>query len=65
MFSIRRFGFPGLIVLISLLGFNISLAHGETINSALASAYHNNPTLNAQRAQTRAADENIAIAKSG
>ena len=37
----------------------------ETINSALVSAYHNNPTLNAQRAATRAADEAIAIAKSG
>ena len=40
-------------------------AFAETINSALASAYNNNPTLNAQRAATRAADEGIAIAKSG
>lgn len=42
-----------------------SFAFAETINSALAAAYNNNPTLNAQRAQTRVADENIAIAKSG
>ena len=42
-----------------------SFAYSETINGALASAYNNNPTLNAQRAATRAADENIAIAKSG
>ena len=42
-----------------------SASFGETINSALASAYNNNPTLNAQRAATRAADENIPIAKSG
>ncbi len=37
----------------------------ETINSALIAAYNNNPTLNAQRAATRAIDENVAIAKSG
>ncbi|MEM7067483.1 MAG: TolC family outer membrane protein [Pseudomonadota bacterium] len=37
----------------------------ETINSALAAAYNNNPTLNAQRAATRVADESVAIAKSG
>lgn len=43
----------------------ISASFGETINSALASAYNNNPTLNAQRAATRAADESIPIAKSG
>ncbi len=44
---------------------NINVSFAETINSALASAYNNNPTLNAQRAATRAADENIPIAKSG
>jgi outer membrane protein len=57
-----------------LKAFSIGLllntaAHGialaETINSALAAAYNNNPTLNAQRAATRAVDENIPIAKSG
>ena len=37
----------------------------QTLNEALAQAYSNNPTLNAARAQTRAVDENVAIAKSG
>ncbi len=42
-----------------------SISSAETINSALASAYNNNPTLNAQRAAVRSLDEGIAIAKSG
>ena len=50
---------------LSLSFTQVSASFGETINSALASAYNNNPTLNAQRAATRAADENIPIAKSG
>lgn len=37
----------------------------ETLESALARAYGNNPTLNAQRANVRATDENVARAKSG
>jgi outer membrane protein len=37
----------------------------ETLESALARAYVNNPTLNAQRANVRATDENVAQAKSG
>ncbi len=51
-------------VLSSVMG-NAQTALAETINSALAAAYNNNPTLNAQRAATRAVDENVAIAKSG
>ena len=47
------------------IAFSCLSANAETINGALAAAYNNNPTLNAQRAATRAADENIAIAKSG
>jgi len=43
----------------------VGMSFAETINSALAAAYNNNPTLNAQRAATRAVDENITIAKSG
>ena len=42
-----------------------SQVNAETINSALAAAYNNNPELNAQRAATRAVDESVAIAKSG
>lgn len=58
---------PGLSLVAALLVWMIhpSLATAETINSALAAAYNNNPTLNAQRAATRAVDENVAIAKSG
>ncbi|KAB0268250.1 TolC family outer membrane protein [Microvirga brassicacearum] len=37
----------------------------ETLESALARAYGNNPDLNAQRASVRATDENVAQAKSG
>ena len=37
----------------------------ETLESALARAYGNNPDLNAQRANVRATDENVARAKSG
>lgn len=39
--------------------------NAETLHEALALAYSNNPTLNAQRAQTRSVDETVAIAKSG
>lgn len=42
-----------------------TIVSAETIHSALASAYSNHPTLNAQRAATRGVDENVAIAKSG
>jgi outer membrane protein len=41
------------------------LARAESMAEALALAYTNNPTLNAARAQTRAVDENVPIAKSG
>lgn len=53
------------IIAITLSVGQVTVSFAETINSALASAYNNNPTLNAQRAATRAADENIPIAKSG
>src|SRR6188768_2233632 len=36
-----------------------------TMNAALVQAYQNNPQLNAQRAATRAVDENVAIALGG
>ncbi|MEM9733473.1 MAG: TolC family outer membrane protein [Pseudomonadota bacterium] len=42
-----------------------SPAFAESIRSALAAAYNNNAELNAQRAATRAADEQLAAAKSG
>lgn len=49
-------------VVLILLAVN---AHSETIDEALALAYSNNPTLNAQRAATRSVDESVALAKSG
>lgn len=54
----------GVGLLFGMFSFPTSVS-AETINSALASAYANNPTLNAQRAATRGVDENVAIAKSG
>ena len=39
------------------------MASAETLESALARAYGNNPNLNAQRANVRATDENVPRAK--
>ena len=46
-------------------GPGFQAAHAETISSALARAYANSPDLNAQRANTRAIDENVPKATSG
>ncbi len=43
----------------------VSGASAETLESALARAYGNNPNLNAQRANVRSTDENVSRAKSG
>jgi outer membrane protein len=40
-------------------------AFADTLESALAQAYQNNPSLNAQRAAVRATDEGVPIALSG
>ena len=40
-------------------------ARGATLESALVQAYQNNPSLNSQRAATRAIDENVPQALSG
>ncbi len=40
-------------------------SRAETLREALALAYSNNPTINAERARTRSVDELVAIAKSG
>src|SRR5215475_4576100 len=42
-----------------------SPAGAETLEQALVLSYQNNPQLNAQRAATRATDENVSIARSG
>ena len=39
-------------------------AHADTLRDALASAYRTNPSLEAARAQQRAVDENVPIARS-
>jgi outer membrane protein len=46
------------------LAFSVS-AHAETLESALARAYHANPVLNAQRAGVRSTDENVPRALAG
>jgi outer membrane protein len=43
----------------------ISPTHSETLESALMAAYQKNPTLNSQRAATRAIDEGVPQALSG
>jgi outer membrane protein len=66
-----RFGAKNLLAVISaaLLGAVSSLAIGaaraDTLDGALALAYRNNPSLNAQRAGTRATDENVPQALAG
>jgi outer membrane protein len=40
-------------------------AYGESLEAALAEAYRNNPSLNAQRAAVRVTDENVPQALSG
>ena len=46
-------------------GGGIGAVRAETLPGALVKSYKANPTLNAQRATTRAADENVPIANSG
>jgi len=43
----------------------ITVAHAETLNQALASAYEYNPQLDAERARLRATDEEVTRARSG
>src|SRR5665213_353878 len=47
------------------LSLAASPPHSETLESALVQAYQNNPTLNSQRAATRAVDEGVPQALSG
>ncbi len=49
-------------VALALLG---SSARAESLQAALAAAYDNSPTLNAERARLRATDEELAKAQSG
>ena len=54
----------GLVSICAFLAFD-GVVHAETLESALARAYGNNPNLNAQRANVRATDENVPRARSG
>jgi outer membrane protein len=54
-----------LIAALALTGGSWHGASADTLEGALALAYQNNPQLNAQRAGTRATDENVGIALSG
>jgi outer membrane protein len=56
-------------LLVSIFAFTsvtVAASHAvaETLTEALAAAYQNNPSINVQRARTRATDENIPIARS-
>ena len=52
-------------VLLATVCIHITGVHAETLQSALSAAYLSNPNLNAQRAATRVADENIPKATAG
>src|SRR3954468_20274308 len=53
-----RWAVCAVAVVASALGLSSSVS-AETLESALAQAYRNNPTLNAQRAALRATDESV------
>jgi len=64
----RRFWMGGLaasMAACTALSLTIPAARSETLESALVQAYQNNPTLNSQRAATRAVDESVPQALSG
>jgi outer membrane protein len=49
----------------SVIAIGCTMASADTLEWALVQAYQNNPSLNAQRAALRAADENVPQALSG
>ncbi len=53
------------VIACAAVPFALSLARGDTLESALAQAYVNNPSLNSQRAAVRVTDENVPQALSG
>ena len=58
--GICQWAFPAAILLAGSLP-----VHAETLKEALTAAYLFNPTLKAARAQLRATDNGVALAKSG
>jgi len=59
--------FPYILAFVLSLSFGVfvSSAKAETLNDALAAAYHHNPQLTAEQARLRAIDEGVAQAQSG
>src|SRR5665213_753219 len=58
--------FGGLAAAMTVLAaMPLTAARGQTLESALMQAYQNNPSLNSQRAATRAIDEGVPQALSG
>ncbi len=55
----------GLVAICAGVPLSVSPVHSQTLESALAQAYQNNPSLNSQRAATRAVDEGVPQALSG
>lgn len=62
---LTRMRFAGLAAAFVVLSGLPGAARAETLAEALSFAYANNPTLAAERAQLRATDEGLAIARSG
>ncbi len=58
-------GFAAGLAAWAALPLTTSLVRGETLNSALVQAYQSNPSINSQRAATRATDESVPQALSG
>ena len=56
--------FARLLICVGLVGIG-GPTNAESIYGAMASAYTNNPSLNAQRAATRSVDENLPLARTG
>ena len=61
----RRSALAGVAFTAAALASVFQVAQAETISGALARAYGNSPDLNAQRANTRAIDENVPKATAG
>ncbi|HWL04666.1 MAG TPA: TolC family outer membrane protein [Xanthobacteraceae bacterium] len=65
MSIVARRQWIALVVAAAFGAGNAGVADAQTLEAALVSAYRSNPQLNAQRAATRAIDENVSIALSG
>ncbi len=64
----KRVSFASLAAMFAAMAAHLltgSTASAQTLDEALAAAYENNPTLNAQRARLRATNEQVPQALSG